>query len=449
MKLNLVTRLIFYSAMLIFLSPYYDGWSPTARYLVREGVYESECTSAQLAIVRRKGEPKCESQAYKISMLLSFYRISEFLTSVFIGIFMDNSGPRLTVLISIFLRILSWVLIPIYYANGPVIMLCCILCGMTSNGLSFPVYTLSQYTDKFYNFCMIVISIAISVGTIYSVVLNCIYDLFPNASSYAIIYIKLAVTHLPFMVLSFFIFPDNLVEDVKKNRAEKKPPKSVEAPNSKGKELLNVSEVDAESSSSTYVSEKDEWKFSEFLKLVSRLDIVILSLSAMVSVVSLTFAQESFPIIYSGKSVAMTINEILVPLSFVFSLASVWFLNKFGAVPVILFLNVVSSIMHIALVFTSLPSSIIASVIMSLGYSLFVTQYYIYLDKEVPLTYCGSIKGCLVTSIGIALLSNIGLNLLARTLGSSRGIHIAFCIARLILTAPLSLLFKKGSNSYV
>ncbi|AFZ79633.1 hypothetical protein BEWA_024820 [Theileria equi strain WA] len=448
MKLNLVVRIVFYCALSVLISPYYDGWSSTSRYLIREGVYESECTSAELALAIKKDKVKCKAQAYRVGRLLSFYRISEFLSSVFIGMCMDNVGPRITIIISIFLRMLSWFLIPIYHANTPVIMLCCILCGITTNGLAFPVYTLSQYTTKYYNLCMIAVSIALSLGTFYTVVLNYIYDWFPDASSHAIIYTKLAITHLPFMLLSFLVFPDDLTRDIEKNGVKLAPePKDVETPKG-SKEEVEISSLSQyrearEEVASTSADEKPEWSLADFLKIVSRTDVMTLSLAAMVSIVSLTFAGESFPITYAHMETAMRINEVCVPLSFLFSIISIWFLDNFGSVPVIVFLNVMCSIMHIVMIFNTFAASVISSIIMSLGYSLFLTQYYIYLDKEVPLSYSGSIKGCLVTSIGVILFSNIGLNMLAHKFGSAKGIHIGCCIARLVLTGPMVLLLKR------
>ncbi|UKJ90630.2 major facilitator superfamily MFS-1 protein [Theileria orientalis] len=556
MKIRFLYRCGLYFIISMLISPYYDGWSSTAKYLISEGVF-SECCCDTIDCSKLTGlGPVCDDQAFNVGKLLSFYRISEFLSSIFTGFFMDNCGPKLTIILAIVLRMLSWLLIPLYPNTTGVVILSCILCGIASNGVAFPVFTIAQYTKRFYNPAMIAISISLCFGTLYMFILNYIKEMLPPFKPIVIIVVMLVLTHVPLLVLAAFIFPNSLQKDVKLNSP--KPP-SLSKEKAEALETLSFSnssasegniygrkyvsdqkitsievemnstatlvytkldnkredlksddtdDVQAENSGeddeldglkggplphseSNYAgrsftdvegsqlsmyketvpptnsasSEKslkresrahlyedgdvvaqgskdlegvdDRWRFWEFLAILRRVDILTISFASMVGVISLTFAQESFPISYGRDKLALKVNEILIPISFIFSLGSVFLLDRIGPVPIIVGMNVISCVLHLTMMFVDTILSIFTSILMSLGYSLFMTQYYLYLDNQVPLKYQGSIKGFLVTSIGFVIFINIGLNYLSKTYFYTREIHLALLILRIIVTVPL------------
>uniref|UniRef100_A0A3B0N3R3 Major Facilitator Superfamily, putative n=1 Tax=Theileria annulata TaxID=5874 RepID=A0A3B0N3R3_THEAN len=429
MKIFWLYRLIFYFIISMTIGPFYDGWSSTAKYLISEGVFSKLCKNVDDPPKLFYLKPLCDNQAYNVGRLLSFYRISEFLSSIFTGIFMDNVGPKITVLLSIVLRVISWVLIPTCNNVHAVIILSCILCGISSNGIAFPVFTIAQYSKKFFNVCMIAISVSLSFGTFYTFILNRIKYSLHDHKPINIIVVMLILTHLPIFILSSILFPNLLEKDVKLN--------IVDELNSKRTKTASNDEAE-----DVFVH-NNKWEFRTFLSILGRIDILVLSFASMVNVISLTFAQESFPILYGDNKTALTVNEILIPLSFIFSILSTFVLNKVGSVPIILFLNVVSAVMHMSLFFTNLPASIFTSILMSLNYSLFMTQYYIYLDSQVPIQYQGSIKGFLVTLIGFVLFVNIGLNYLSKTYFYTREIHLALMAIRLLVSLPLYFFLRR------
>ncbi|UKK01841.2 major facilitator superfamily MFS-1 protein [Theileria orientalis] len=549
MKIRFLYRCGLYFIISMLISPYYDGWSSTAKYLISEGVFSKYCSNT-IERSRLSGlGPICDDQAFNVGKLLSFYRISEFLSSIFTGFFMDNCGPKLTIIIAIVLRMLSWLLVPLFPNITGVIILSCILCGIASNGVAFPVFTIAQYTKSFYNPAMISISISLCFGTFYMFILNYIRDRLPPFKPIAIIAVMLVLTHVPLLILAAFIFPNSLQKDVKLNspqassliREKAGSLESVSFSNpsaSEGniygnkyvsdqkitsievemnststlvytkldnkKEDLksdNTEDVQSEDSGedydmdggdigpdprpeSNYVCKRftdmdgshlsmyrdtmpatnlneeseeslyedadivaqgskglggvdDSWHFWEFWAILRRFDILTISFASMVGVISLTFAQESFPISYGKDKVALEVNEILIPISFIFSLGSVFLLDKIGPVPIIVGMNIISCVLHLTMMFVDRILSIFTSILMSLGYSLFMTQYYLYLDNQVPLKYQGSIKGFLVTSIGFVLFINIGLNYLSKTYFYTREIHLTLLILRVLVTVPL------------
>ncbi|EAN32957.1 Major Facilitator Superfamily protein [Theileria parva strain Muguga] len=429
MKVFWLYRLILYFIISTTIGPYYDGWSSTAKYLISEGVFSKLCQDGDEPPKLFYLKPLCDHQAYTVGRLLSFYRISEFLSSIFTGIFMDNLGPKFTVLFSIILRVVSWILIPLCTNVHAVIILSCILCGISSNGIAFPVFTIAQYSKKYFNACMVAISVSLSFGTFYTFILNRIKYWLSDYKPINIIVFMLILTHLPIFILSLFLFPNSLEKDVKLNITEEM--------HSKKQKSLSETREEA-----LYIP-NNKWEFKTFLSILGRIDILVLSFASMVNVISLTFAQESFPILYGDNKTALTVNEILIPLSFVFSILSTFVLNKVGSVPIILFLNVISAVMHMTMFFTNLPASVFTSILMSLNYSLFMTQYYIYLDSQVPIQYQGSIKGFLVTLIGFVLFVNIGLNYLSKTYFYTREIHLAIMAIRFLVSLPLYFFLKR------
>nr|PVC52154.1 major facilitator superfamily MFS-1 protein [Theileria orientalis] len=552
MKIRFLYRCGLYFIISMLISPYYDGWSSTAKYLISEGVFSKYCCN-NIECSRLSGlGPVCDDQAFNVGKLLSFYRISEFLSSIFTGFFMDNCGPKLTIVLAMALRMLSWLLIPLFPNTTGVVIVSCILCGIASNGVAFPVFTIAQYTKRYYNPAMISISISLCFGTFYMYILNFIKDRLPPFKPIWVIVVMLALTHVPLLVLAAFIFPNSLQKDVKLNA-----PEASRLSREKGEALEDIAisnssasegsiyahkyvsdhkitsiEVDMNSTAtlvytkvdntrkhlrledtedvhsedsedyepdggllprtgSNYVGSRfadmdsahmstyresvpptssglsetnqnedpgpgpyeerelaaqdprglegaeEKWHFWEFWAILRRFDILTISVASMVGVISLTFAQESFPIAYGKDKVALNVNEILIPISFVFSLGSVFLLDKIGPVPIIVGMNIASCVLHLTMMFVDRVLSIFTSILMSLGYSLFMTQYYLYLDNQVPLKYQGSIKGFLVTSIGFVLFINIGLNYLSKTYFYTREIHLALLILRVLVTIPL------------
>lgn len=429
MKIPWSLRLALYAAITVFMGSYYDSWSTTMGLLVRMGVYEDACTAEEIATAAASGagldQVKCAAQQAKIGSLLSVFRIAEFLTSMATGVFMDLIGTKICILTGMTLRILSWILLSNFPRINSLMILGCLLTGMSLNAIVFPVYTIGRYWLAYQDIAMCVVSVFLSVGCFYSLILNLLLDLMPSVNMGAFIAVKLAITHLPMLAMAAFIFPNNMVKDIEENLTDSMVAKNREK---------NVQEEADDDSS---------WNVKAFMTYVINSEVIVITGFFILNCVSLTFAQETFTQVYANNKTAERVNSILVPLSSLFSFIFMWVINKFGTGVVIFGLNIVSIAMHFCLLSSSTTASIFTSFCISVTFSGFITFFFIYVEKIVDIKYSGSIKGYLTTIAGLSLVVNPALNLLIETYNAMTGCQITFVVLRVLSIAPLFWLLKK------
>ncbi|CDR94001.1 hypothetical protein, conserved [Babesia bigemina] len=426
MKIRWSVRLALYAAVTIFVSAYYDSWSATTTMLVRFGVYRDSCPPSDEG-EQAQGPVQCEEQLKRLSGLLSVFRISEFVTSIGTGVYMDLLGPRICIITAIVLRVASWMLLAYMPHYNSLMILACVLCGLTVNAVAFPVYTAARYWPAYQDMAMCIISACLSIGCFYVPVMNLIMSLMPGADLPTFVYVKLLITHLPWLLVSIVIFPNNVARDIASNMTPAMADKNTE---------MEVKEETPDDSA---------WNFKTFLRYIVHPEILVLSVVFVLNCVSLTFAQESFTQIYINNPVAENFNGVMLPLSFLFSLMFMWVINRYGVVVVMLGLNVVSMAMHAFLLSSETVTSIFASICISVTFSGFITFFFICLEHIVDIKYSGSMKGYLTTVAGVTLAINPLINYLIATYGGMNGWQTAFIVIRTAMIAPLLWLMRRES----
>ncbi|GBE60815.1 major facilitator superfamily MFS-1 [Babesia ovata] len=426
MKIRWSVRLALYAAVTVFVSAYYDSWSATTTMLVRFGVYKDSCPPP-VAAGESQAQPQeqCEEQLKKLSGLLSVFRISEFVTSIGTGVYMDLLGPKICIITAILLRIASWMLLAYMPHYNSLMIVACILCGLTVNAVAFPVYTAARYWPAYQDMAMCIISACLSIGCFYVPIMNLIMSLMPDANLPVFVFVKLLITHLPWLVISVVIFPNDTARDIASNMTPAMAEKNQE---------MQVKE-DAPDDSS--------WNFKTFLGYIIHPEILVLSVVFILNCISLTFAQESFTQIYINNTIAENFNGIMLPVSFVFSLVFMWVINRYGVVVVMLGLNIVSMAMHAFLLSNETVTSIFASICISVTFSGFITFFFICLEHIVDIKYSGSMKGYLTTVAGLSLAINPLINYLIATYGGMNAWQTAFIIIRFVMIAPFLWLMRR------
>lgn len=417
-------RLGFYSFTIVLIGSYYDSWSTTSGTLVRMGVYENLCTEQEIC----DGEfakAKCPEQQAKIAGLLSVFRITEFTSSMAIGVFLDVVGPKICIIIGIVLRMCAWLILSLFPRTPWIMIIACLTTGLSHNAVVFPVYTIGRYWLAYQDIGFCVISISLGVGCFYTFVVNNIMDAIPNLNVPLFIAIKLTITHLPLLIISAFIFPNNIVKDIRENLTESMALKNREK---------NLEEV---------VEDTGPWKLKNFLSYVILPEILVIAVIFIHNCVSLTFAQETFTQVYENDKFAENFNSVMLPAAALFSLMFMWIINRFGVMIVIVSVNCVSVMMHISLLFSSTTASIFATIGITVTISGFITFFYILLEKLVEIKYSGSIKGYVTTAAGISLVINPALNEIVKSRESIKICQSVFIFLRTLVLIPLLWLLRK------
>ncbi|GFE54981.1 major facilitator superfamily protein MFS-1 [Babesia ovis] len=422
MKISPIVRLIIYASITLFLSAFYDSWSATTTILVRFGVYRNACP-ADTPAPASPDLPYCDEQLRMLSGLLSVFRISEFVSSIGVGILMDILGPKSCIGLGFILRMLGWVLLVYFPHYNVVMIMACIICGISVNAVIFPVFTIARYWPMYQDMAMCVISACLSAGTYYTPVLNWILSFNPNTDMPNFVWYKLLITHVPWLIVSLIIFPNNVTTDVEKNLHTNK----------------DKNETDGK--------EKDaSWNFRTFLKYIINPEVVMVTLVFILNCVSFTFTQEAFTIVYVNNKTAEQFNSIMIPTSFVFSILFMWVVNQYGVTIVILGLNIVSMAAHVFLLSGSTAAAILTSICISLAFSGFITYFFIMLEHIVEILYSGSIKGYLTTVAGISLAVNPLMNYLIARYDSMNACQTVFIVIRAFMILPILWLMKRESD---
>ncbi|ORM40844.1 uncharacterized protein BXIN_1669 [Babesia sp. Xinjiang] len=426
MRLPPVWRLALYATVVTFMSAYYDSWSSTTTMLVRFGVYRDVCPESTFP-PESPETPQCEEQLQKISALLSVFRISEFVTSIGVGVLMDVVGPKACISLGILMRIISWLLLVYFTNHNWVMILSCVLCGISVNAIVFPVYTIARYWPAYQDMAMCVISACLSAGCFYVPIVNAILYVMPHADMPTFVWIKLLITHFPWFIASLVVFPNNVAKDVELNLKVKK----------------------SESNDSVIVDAADvvsPWNFKSFIKYVIHPEVLVTTCVFILNCVSFTFSQEAFTQVYIGNSTAEYFNGVMVPLSFLFSLLFMFVINHHGVVVVMLGINVVSMLAHVFLLSSATIAAVFTSICISIAFSGFITYFFILLEHIVEITYSGSIKGFLTTVAGISLAMNPLMNYLITRHNSMAGWQTAFIVMRAMMVFPMLWLLKRETE---
>ncbi|KAK2195449.1 MFS transporter superfamily [Babesia duncani] len=408
MKINWYLRVAIYCTFAILAGSYYDGWTATTGVLVRAGLYENYCSEDEIKAQTERHLPKCDAQMNAISGLISIFRVAEFLSSVIWGIVLDLWGPKVTMSLGMLERIASWIVLVYWTGAGPIAA--AILCGISTNAIILPLYTITAYDKKKLEIGMCLLSIALSIGAFYPLILNLILDGLSKISVSTIVMFKLAFTHLPLLLLTPLVFPMKLTDDGCNQTLDDTP---------------------------------NTWTVKGFIKEMCKPKTLIIIGLFTINCVSLTFGQETFPVLYDGNETALYINSIMLPCSSIFSLIFMFVIKKYGSVLVITILNGLGGVMHASMLSSTTIASIFASIAMSMAYSGFITFFFIYLEIVVDVTYSASAKGFASSVGGIAFLINLGLNQLTSSSTAMVVSHVTFIVLRILMFAPCLYLMKK------
>ncbi|GIX63828.1 major facilitator superfamily MFS-1 protein [Babesia caballi] len=422
MKLGWAWRLGLYAATVTFMSTYYDSWSSTMAMFVRLGVYQDAC-EGEIPVDLPADHVKCDKQLQSLSGLLTVFRISEFVTSIGVGVFMDLVGPKICIVAGILLRILSWFMLGSFPRNVAVMISACILCGITANAIIFPVFTVARYWPAYQDVAMCVVSICLSAGCFYVTIMNGIISLIPDVDMARFVNIKVIVTHVPWLLVAVFIFPNNLAKDIAANMTPEMSAKTKE---------LNLERE---------VVEDGSWNARSFWRYIINPCVLVTTVVFIVNCISLTFAQEAFTMIYHDNAFAEKFNSVMLPLSSVFALMFMWVINRYGIMSVINFLNIVALVMHIFLTMNNTFASIVASVCISATFSGFVTFFFIIIERIVDIQYSGSMKGYLTTAAGVSLGINPLINYITVNHSSMLTSQLVFIVIRCLMILPLVWLY--------
>ncbi|EDO06650.1 Major Facilitator Superfamily protein [Babesia bovis T2Bo] len=425
MKLNGIVRLVIYTGLTLCMSAFYDSWSSTTTLLVRFGVYRDVCVEP-LEVPASPDIPLCDEQLQKISGLLSIFRISEFVTSIGVGVLMDVLGTKACMLLGISMRILSWLLLVYLPHYNWIMILACVICGISVNSIIFPVFTIARYLPRYQDMSMCVISASLSAGTYYVPIINGILSLMSNVDMPAFVWVKLLFTHMPWLVVTLFVFPHNLAKDVELN--------------------LKDSEYNVETDKNDDVKDMSSWNVQSLIRYILNMEVLIITLVFILNCVSFTFVQEAYTQVYANNKTAEHFNGIMVPSSFVFSLLFMWVVNRYGVVIVMLGLNIISMLSHVFMLSSSTVCGIFTSICISLAFSGFLTYYYILLEHIVDILYSGSIKGYLTTVGGLSLALNPLINFLVARYDTMSACNTVFVVIRACMILPILWLLKRETD---
>ncbi|AFZ80237.1 hypothetical protein BEWA_030900 [Theileria equi strain WA] len=205
--LNRYIIILLYCIPISVASSIYFNWSSVSRLLIRAGIYEWHCSSADIA-EKSAHKIKCEVQRLKISHLLVLTRSCDMAVSVLTGSLVDKFSQRYVMLAGNIFLILGWLALAFNGQDDRLVLFafCCIgLCA--SCVFMSALNVISLFSDSSGLAICFVVSVADDISTNIPLILNGMFTLFgPDGfERVCIFYIFFSV--VPTMIIGLTAMP--------------------------------------------------------------------------------------------------------------------------------------------------------------------------------------------------------------------------------------------------
>uniref|UniRef100_A0A3B0N515 Major Facilitator Superfamily, putative n=1 Tax=Theileria annulata TaxID=5874 RepID=A0A3B0N515_THEAN len=152
---------------------------------------------------------------------------------------------------------------------------------------------------------------------------------------------------------------------------------------------------------------KPKWNFKGFLKALNSVEVIVCTLYFSLNVVSITYSQQSYTIIYSSNSFLLAFAEYVLPFSFIPCIIFIFITRCISPYTLIMGIGVIWALMQLCSMFYDYTAGIFIVIFFNICYSIYNTQVYIYIESVVNKDYYSSILGFLNTMGGVSLLVNM------------------------------------------
>nr|PVC52156.1 major facilitator superfamily MFS-1 protein [Theileria orientalis] len=149
------------------------------------------------------------------------------------------------------------------------------------------------------------------------------------------------------------------------------------------------------------------WTWRSFLKNLYSFEVVLSVLYFCLNVVSLTYAQQSYDILYSHIGSLLLLIEYVLPFSFIPCVLFMVFAKFFTAFTLLLTVGTIWLVLSLCSLFQSYTAGILNAILLTVTYSIYNTHMYIYLEAKVDKDYYASVLGFLNTVAGLSMLINV------------------------------------------
>ncbi|UKJ90632.1 major facilitator superfamily MFS-1 protein [Theileria orientalis] len=149
------------------------------------------------------------------------------------------------------------------------------------------------------------------------------------------------------------------------------------------------------------------WTWRCFFKNLKSFEVILSVLYFCLNVVSLTYLQQSYDILYSHSDFLLLFLEYVLPFSFIPCLLFMIFAKFFTAFTLLLTVGTIWLMLNVCSLFQSYPAGILTAILLTVTYSIFNTHVYIYLESRVDKDYYASVIGFLNTVAGLSLIVNM------------------------------------------
>ncbi|EAN32955.1 putative integral membrane protein [Theileria parva strain Muguga] len=152
---------------------------------------------------------------------------------------------------------------------------------------------------------------------------------------------------------------------------------------------------------------KSRWTFKGFLQELKSVEVILSTLYFSLNVISITYSQQSYTIIYSADSFLLQFAEYVLPFSFIPCILFMFITRCISPYTLIMGIGVIWALMQLCSMFYDYTAGIFIVIFFNICYSIYNTQVYIYIESVVNKDYYSSVLGFLNTMGGFSLLLNI------------------------------------------
>lgn len=428
--MNWIVRLFVYFGIATISGPYFDNWTTTEKYLFLSDAYADVCSK-----VERAGPPKntyrCEKQRLKVSDLLSYGRMPEFLTSVFIGIVIDCHGPRIVCFTGVIMALISWILLGYFPNYDATLKISMILMGTCTNATLLPALTIERYTKRYKAQAVVYMGMSSSFTCfIIKGMERLLYHGIMGHRALVLCFILTLI--IPSLISSIFVYPNGVLSDAEQMEEDKNLtftengsgyPKVMEGnsiPEENGNGQIDALSVRTDCAlddieSCKYQNElplpspREIWNFYGFLRSLKSKNVMLCTIYYALNIVSITYSQQALTMSYSKNALVLEVTEYLIPLSFVVCIIFMVVYKFVRPVTVLVIMAILFLLMHISSLCYGTGWGIAFAIFLSCIYSIYNTQVYVYLESRVSKAYYSSIIGFLNTVGGLSVFINMGL----------------------------------------
>ncbi|GFE54980.1 major facilitator superfamily protein MFS-1 [Babesia ovis] len=409
MEIGWLTRLALYCVISTLIGPFYDNWTTLEKWLYREGAYIDSCKDVP-DVYPFPETWYCAEQQSKVSGLLPISRIAECSMSVFIGIFMDFFGPRITAVFGTILRIIGWTLMSfaVHAPGGLVISF--LLMGLTTNFIVFPCLTIGMYTRKYRHIAVLLIGMCSCFASMMMKVKLIVLQT-GVLTAKQVNYLYTIVFMLPCLGASILFMPDRLkevddepepMESVTTKKELDKAESSIDAP-----KMDNGDMVDIKSDTTSPITEVDpgsKWTLRGYIEVLSTKEVFVCLWYFAFNFSSITYVQQTYGLVHRDDAFLLELNEYMIPLGIIPCLIFAVLYMYIEPIYILIFMNTMGILMHLFVMASGRVIGILLSFSLVMTYSILNTQVYNYLERLFHETYLGSIVGALNGMCGIWML---------------------------------------------